>query len=93
MLLSLDLAQIEARVVAWLAGQTDVLDLFRRGEDVYLSAAAKVGAPGHRDPGKELTLACGYGMGGPRFLKRVLANGLTLTLEQATAACGWRDGR
>lgn len=30
-----DSAQIEARVLAWLAGQQDLLDGFARGEDVY----------------------------------------------------------
>jgi DNA polymerase len=30
-----DLSQIEARVIAWLAGQTDLVEQFARGEDVY----------------------------------------------------------
>ncbi|NOQ21609.1 MAG: hypothetical protein GQ565_03015 [Candidatus Aegiribacteria sp.] len=30
-----DLSQIEARVIAWLAGQTDLLGQYARGEDVY----------------------------------------------------------
>lgn len=34
-----DSAQIEARVLAWLAGQDDLVEAFRRGEDVYSMAA------------------------------------------------------
>jgi len=30
-----DLSQIEARKIAWLAGQTDLLEQFARGEDIY----------------------------------------------------------
>src|SRR6185369_7969912 len=30
-----DLSAIEARVNAWLAGQDDMVETFRRGEDVY----------------------------------------------------------
>ena len=37
-----DLAQIEARIVAWLAGQTDLVDAFARGEDVYKLMASKI---------------------------------------------------
>lgn len=36
-----DFSAIEARVTAWLAGQEDVLELFRKGEDVYIDAAQK----------------------------------------------------
>ena len=37
-----DSSQIEARVLAWLAGQTDVTNQFRRNEDVYSIFASKV---------------------------------------------------
>src|SRR6516162_5163547 len=52
-----DLAQIEARVVAWLAGQQDILDVFGRGEDVYVYAASRIGSR-DRTLGKVTTLAC-----------------------------------
>lgn len=37
-----DAAQIEARVLAWIAGQTDLLLRFKTGEDVYASFASSV---------------------------------------------------
>jgi DNA polymerase len=37
-----DSAQIEARVGAWLAGQQDLVELFRRGEDPYVDMAAAI---------------------------------------------------
>jgi len=37
-----DLAQIEARIVAWLAGQRDLIKAFARGEDVYKLMASKI---------------------------------------------------
>ena len=51
-----DFAQIEARVLAWLARQTDVLAVFRRGEDIYTATANAVGSP-NRQLGKVLVLA------------------------------------
>lgn len=39
-----DLSQIEARVVAWLAGQQDILDVFARGDDVYTFTAKRIGS-------------------------------------------------
>lgn len=46
-----DLSQIEARMVAWLAGQEDILDVFARGDDVYTFTANKLGLPS-RQAGK-----------------------------------------
>lgn len=37
-----DSAQIEARILAWLAGQEDLLDNFRKGKDNYAIFAAKL---------------------------------------------------
>ncbi len=65
-LISVDLSQIEARVLAWLAGQADVLGAFARGEDVYVLAAKQVGS-NDRQLGKVLVLACGFGMGAGKF--------------------------
>jgi DNA polymerase bacteriophage-type len=66
-----DYAAIEARVLNWLAGQTNIVDLFARGEDVYKHNAAKlysiplaeVQKFPHRQTGKFQELGCGYGMG------------------------------
>lgn len=88
-----DLSQIEARVIAWLAGQTDLVEQFARGEDVYSDFAQnqifheetrkpRVGDSPElvkaleirRNFGKEVTLACGFGMGGATFHARCLNN-------------------
>jgi DNA polymerase I-like protein with 3'-5' exonuclease and polymerase domains len=41
-LIDSDSSQIEARVLAWLAGQNDLVDAFESGEDVYRIMAAKI---------------------------------------------------
>lgn len=68
-LISADFSAIEARVLAWLAGEEWVLDVFRRGEGIYEATAAKMfGVPVEtvtkgsplRDRGKVASLACQY---------------------------------
>lgn len=68
-----DSAQIEARVLAWLAGQEDLVQAFRDRKDVYKLMASKVygipatevteGAGSQRQVGKTVVLGCGYGVG------------------------------
>ena len=65
-----DSSQIEARVLAWLAGQEDVVKQFANGEDVYSSFATKIyGRPISKDNpverfvGKTCILGLGYGTG------------------------------
>jgi DNA polymerase I-like protein with 3'-5' exonuclease and polymerase domains len=41
-LIEADSAQIEARVLAWLAGQVDLIRAFEKGEDVYKKMAATI---------------------------------------------------
>lgn len=69
-----DSSQIEARVLAWLAGQNDLTEAFARGEDVYIKMAAQIygcaeeevtGA--QRFIGKTTILGAGYGMGAEKF--------------------------
>ncbi|MDO5301078.1 MAG: DNA polymerase [Tissierellia bacterium] len=64
-----DFSAIEARVLAWLAGEDWVLDAFKNGEDIYCRTASRMfgvnvekhGENGHlRQKGKIATLACGY---------------------------------
>lgn len=70
-LISADFSAIEARVLNWLAGQDDIVELFRRGEDVYKYNAARlfqipiseVKKFPHRQTGKFQELGCGFGMG------------------------------
>ena len=65
-----DFSAIEARVIAWLAGEEWVLDVFRAGGDIYCETASKMfrvpvekhGANAHlRQRGKVAVLALGYG--------------------------------
>lgn len=69
-----DLSGIEARVLAWLVGQTDLVEAFRSGEDVYCLTASdifgrlvtkkdKLG----RTLGKCTVLGAGYGLGFWKF--------------------------
>lgn len=67
-----DFSAIEARVLAYLAGEQWVLDTFARGEDIYCATASRMfhcnvvknGENGElRQKGKQATLSCGYGGG------------------------------
>ena len=67
-----DFSAIEARVIAWLAGENWVLDVFKAGGDIYCSTASKMfGVPVEkhgpnaalRQKGKIAVLALGYGGG------------------------------
>jgi len=86
-----DFAGIEARVVAWLAGQLDTLDVFARGEDIYTYTAKKIGSDS-RALGKALVLGCGYGLGPDKFAETAHQWGASVTIEQARTAVGaWRS--
>ena len=88
-----DFSGIEARVLAWLAGHARALDVFRRGEDIYVATAASIGS-NNRQLGKVLVLACGYGMGPGRFMETANAPPylLGLTARQAeNAVYAYRD--
>jgi DNA polymerase len=86
-----DLAQIEARVVAWLAGQQDILDVFASGADVYTYTAQQQGS-GNRQFGKVLVLACGFGMGPEKFQATAETYGVALDIQQAIdAVWDWRQ--
>jgi DNA polymerase len=75
-----DLAQIEARMIAALAGERRVLDVFNAGQDVYCAAASGIfGRPitkqfdRERQVGKVSTLALGF-QGGPVALAAMAKN-------------------
>lgn len=72
-----DFSAIEARVIAWLAGETTTLEAFRDGKDLYCETASRMfGVPVDkhganaelRQKGKIAVLACGY-QGGVGALK------------------------
>jgi DNA polymerase I-like protein with 3'-5' exonuclease and polymerase domains len=65
-----DSSQIEARVLAWLSGQNDLVELFAKGDDVYSVFASKIyrrtiskADPVERFVGKTCILGLGYGTG------------------------------
>ena len=85
-----DFSAIEARVLAWLAGESWVLQAFERGEDIYCTTASsmfhvpveKHGANSHlRQKGKVAVLACGY-QGGPNALISMGALKMGLTEKE-----------
>jgi DNA polymerase family A len=82
-----DYHAIEAIVLGWLAEDEPLLDVFRRGEDVYIFTANGVGSS-NRQLGKVLRLACGYGMGHVKFQETAAspAYRVVLTLAEAKAA-------
>lgn len=70
-----DLSNIEARMLAWFAGQDELVEQFRKGDDIYSNFATKIyGRPINKrdDPterfvGKTAILGLGYGMGAAKF--------------------------
>lgn len=95
-----DFSAIEARVIAWLAGEQWVLDVFNSGGDIYCAAASQMfGVPVDkhganadlRQKGKIAVLALGYG-GGVNALKAMGGErmGLTDTEMQEIVAL-WRS--
>jgi len=88
-----DLSNIEARMLAWLAGQEDLLEQFRRGEDIYSNFASKIynkpvnkkDHPTERFVGKTAILGLGYGMGHNKF-KLTLESGAAGPVMQITEA-------
>ncbi|OBA67743.1 DNA polymerase [Gordonia sp. 852002-10350_SCH5691597] len=97
-----DFSAIEARVLAWLTGEDDIVGLFEAGEDVYVDAARKIGLEvpdkavdpaGYkmvRGQGKVLTLAAGYG-GGPATLRAQGAVGTDAEIKALATA--WKRAR
>lgn len=75
-LIAADYAAIEARVLAWLAGESKRLDVFSSGKDIYVVTAAEIyGVPEadvtkpQRQIGKIAELALGYQGGHGAFLR------------------------
>lgn len=82
-----DYAAIEARVLLWLAGDEGALDIFRRGDDIYLDMASSIYGyacnkkdhGSERQLGKVAILGLGYQMGASKFVDTALTYGITLT--------------
>lgn len=89
-ILDSDSSQIEARTVAWLAGQDDLVDAFEAGQDVYkIMASAIYGksvgdvTKDERFVGKTTILGAGYGMGPVRFRDQLKTFGVTISEDES----------
>ena len=95
-----DFSAIEARVLAWLAGERWRMKVFEEGKDIYCSSASQMfgvpvekhGINGHlRQKGKIAELALGYG-GSVGALKSMGALEMGLTEEELQPLVNaWRD--
>lgn len=94
-----DFSAIEARVIAWIAGEEWVLDAFRNGKDIYCETASmmyhvpvvKHGINGElRQKGKIATLACGY-QGGVGAMKAMDSSGTIPEEEMQSIVDHWRQ--
>jgi DNA polymerase len=90
-----DSSQIEARMLAWWAGQTDLTEAFARKEDVYKKMASAIynkpvsEVEAHeRFVGKTTILGAGYGMGAPKFQTQLKTFNTYLELEECSLAIG-----
>jgi len=84
-----DLSQIEARTLAWLAEEDDLVEAFDRGDDVYkIMASAIYDKPEdeinkeERFVGKTTILGAGYGMGAVKFKAQLKNFGVELEQEE-----------
>ena len=89
-LIDSDSSQIEARTLAWLAGQNDLVVAFDNGEDVYKIMAAEIYNKAEEDinhaerfVGKTTILGCGYGMGAAKFKKQLKTFGVDISEDEA----------
>lgn len=85
-----DSSQIEARTLAWLAGQDDLVEAFDRGEDVYKIMASAIYAKavedinkGERQVGKVTVLGAGYGLGWRKFVAYAKQQNIVVTDNEA----------
>jgi DNA polymerase I-like protein with 3'-5' exonuclease and polymerase domains len=90
-----DSSQIEARMLAWLAGQHDVVHTFATKGDVYKKMASAIYGVDEADVtkdqrfvGKTTVLGAGYGMGGEKFQLALKNSGVDITKEEAVKIIG-----
>jgi DNA polymerase len=85
-----DYSAIEARVVMWLAGEEDGLEVFRSGGDIYKVMASDVYkvpvdnvTKDQRFMGKQAVLGLGYQMGANKFAATCESYGVSVPIEFA----------
>lgn len=100
-LIASDSAQIEARLLAWFAGHTQLVEAFAQKRDIYSEFATRAyGRPINRKRkapdgtypdfvpgfvGKSAILALGYGAGWGKFAQTMLTAGVQFTDAEVTA--------
>jgi DNA polymerase len=84
-----DSSQIEARVLAWLAQQDDLVQAFANKEDVYKKMASAIYGVAEdqvtkdqRFVGKTTILGAGYGMGAAKFQAQLKTMGVETELDE-----------
>jgi DNA polymerase len=90
MMVDSDSSQIEARTVAWLAGQDDLVEAFENGKDVYKIMAAAIYGKAESEitkeesfVGKTTILGAGYGMGAAKFQAQLKTFGVSVEADEA----------
>ncbi len=90
-----DFAQIEVRVLAWLAGQLDLLESFKDdsidlyadfGSKMYGKKITKKTHPKERQLSKGVVLGAGFQLGAKKFQITCQNQGLDITFEEAEVA-------
>jgi DNA polymerase len=89
-----DSSQIEARTLAWLADQMDIINAFANKEDVYKLMASAIYnvpvdeiTPEQRFIGKACVLGLGYGMGATKLQLTLKTGALGPPVEISLAEC------
>jgi DNA polymerase len=90
LLIGCDFAAIECRVLAWLAGEAELLQDFRAGRDPYKSLASRIYhvpvedvTKAQRQMGKQAILGLGYQMGAATFMDTCTKYGIEIDEEFA----------
>lgn len=100
-LLIIDSSQVEVRVLAWLAGEERLLNVFRSGEDIYKHFGAndlfhkpiEEITKEERQISKPPVLAAGFGQSGPGLAAYAKRMGVDLSLEMAEKCVrAYREG-
>ena len=88
-----DLSNIEARMLAWLSKEVDLLDAFAQGRDVYCEFASQIYGRTitkedklERYVGKTAILGLGYGMGHVKFQDTLKSGSPSVEVSDSTAA-------
>ena len=89
-LIDSDSSQIEARTLAWLAEQNDLVEAFENGQDVYKIMASAIYVKREEDiskserfVGKTTILGAGYGMGAVKFKAQLKTFGVEIEEEES----------